>query len=155
MTPAEKKLWKVLRGKQLDGLFFRRQHAVGSYIVDFFCAKGKLVIELDSDSHLEQEEYDKERTHWLEGENNYRVKRFTNDDIFYRIHEVIKTIRETVKRLHHLNQAINENEGNPPTSKKGYKWIFKNRPYRSLYNRGIITLASHKLAFFWTEMCNI
>jgi very-short-patch-repair endonuclease len=38
MTPSEKKLWQVLRGNQLDGLYFRRQHAIGVYIVDFFCA---------------------------------------------------------------------------------------------------------------------
>ena len=85
MTHAEKKLWQVLRGKQLDGLYFRRQHAVGTYILDFVCTQEKLVIEVDGGSHLEQEEYDKERTRWLEEEKGYRVIRFTNDDVLRNI----------------------------------------------------------------------
>jgi very-short-patch-repair endonuclease len=97
MTAAEKKLWNVLRAKQLDGLYFRRQHAVGSYIVDFFCSKENLVIEVDGGSHLEQVEYDKERTRWLEEEKGYRVIRFTNDDVFKSINEVVERIREVVK----------------------------------------------------------
>ncbi len=97
MTAAEKKLWSVLRAKQLDGLYFRRQHPVGSYIVDFFCAKKKLVIEVDGGSHLEQVEYDEERTRWLEEEKGYRVIRFTNDDIFKSIDEVVERIREFIK----------------------------------------------------------
>jgi len=58
MTPAEKTLWRYLRHGQLDGAHFRKQHAVGTYIVDFFCAKSKLVVEVDGDSHAEQVEYD-------------------------------------------------------------------------------------------------
>ncbi len=52
MTPAERKLWQHLCDNQL-GVQFRRQHAVGPYIVDFFCAKAKLVIEVDGDSHAD------------------------------------------------------------------------------------------------------
>jgi len=98
MTSAEKKLWNVLRSKQLDGLYFRRQHAVGSYIVDFFYAKENLVIEVDGGSHLKQVEYDKERTRWLEEEKGYRVIRFTNEDILKNINEVAERIREVVKK---------------------------------------------------------
>lgn len=105
MTSAEKKLWNVLCAKQLDGYYFRRQHAVGSYIVDFFCAKVKLIIEVDGGSHLEQVEYDKERTCWLEEEKGYRVIRFTNDDIFKSINEVAEAIREVVKRPHPSSPA--------------------------------------------------
>lgn len=56
MTPAEKKLCQYLRNGQLDGVHFRKQHAVDTYIVDFFCAKSKLVIEVDGDLHAEQRE---------------------------------------------------------------------------------------------------
>ena len=66
MTPAEKKLWQHIRYNQL-GVQFRRQHAVGPYIVDFFCAKAKLVVEVDGDVHADEEqaEYDAKRTEWL------------------------------------------------------------------------------------------
>lgn len=66
MTPAEKKLWQHIRYNQL-GVQFRRQNAVGPYIVDFFCAKAKLVVEVDGDVHADEEqaEYDAKRTEWL------------------------------------------------------------------------------------------
>ena len=51
LTPAELKLWNALRGDQLLGLRFRRQHRVGSYIADFFCHAARLVVEVDGDSH--------------------------------------------------------------------------------------------------------
>jgi very-short-patch-repair endonuclease len=110
MTPAEKKLWQVLRGNQLDGLYFRRQHAVGTYILDFVCIQEKLVVEVDGGSHLEQEEYDQDRTRWLEDEKGYRVIRFTNDDFLKNIHEVVEAFRDTVKGPH-LSSKV---EGSPP-----------------------------------------
>ena len=100
MTPAEKKLWQVLRGNQFDGLYFRRQHAVGAYILDFVCIQEKLVIEVDGESHLEQEEHDKERTQWLEEKKGYRVIRFTNEDVFQNIDEVVEAIRAAVRDPH-------------------------------------------------------
>ena len=73
LTPAEQKLWQCLRGGQIDGAQFRRQHAVGTYIVDFFCAKSKLVIEVDGDMHSDQIEYDAERTQWLNEQKRYEL----------------------------------------------------------------------------------
>ena len=64
-TPAERKLWSRIRNDQL-GVTFRSQHAVGNYIPDFCSPKAKLIIELDGNQHLEQEEYDEERTKYLE-----------------------------------------------------------------------------------------
>ena len=93
MTPAEKELWKNLRNRQLDGAQFRKQHAVGTYVLDFFCAKSKLVIEVDGDSHAEQVEYDAERTRWLNEEKHYRVIRFTNREVFRNIEGVLEVIR--------------------------------------------------------------
>ena len=66
LTPAERKLWAYLRGNKLNECNFRRQHALGNYIVDFVSIKRKLVIELDGSQHLEQVEYDIERTKYLE-----------------------------------------------------------------------------------------
>jgi very-short-patch-repair endonuclease len=65
LTPAEQKLWSALRNDQL-GVNFRRQHAVGPYIADFCCIQKKLIIELDGGQHLEQEQYDAERTQFLQ-----------------------------------------------------------------------------------------
>ena len=93
MTPAEKKLWQHIRDNQL-GVQFRRQHAVGPYIVDFFCAKSKLVIEVDGDTHAEQMEYDAERTKWLNEQKQYRVIRFWNDEVLHNIEAVLAKISE-------------------------------------------------------------
>ena len=54
-TPAEKRLWKALQGKQLDGFKFRRQHSIDRYILDFFCPSANLCIELDGQNHYTPE----------------------------------------------------------------------------------------------------
>ena len=60
LTPAERKLWEVLKNKQLDGYKFRRHHPIYRYIADFYCHELGLVIELDGGVHdgLEQKEHD-------------------------------------------------------------------------------------------------
>ncbi len=63
------------------------------YIVDFFCAKSKLVIEVDGDSHAEQQAYDAARTQWLSEQHGYRVLRFTNQDVPTNIEAVLEAIR--------------------------------------------------------------
>jgi very-short-patch-repair endonuclease len=65
-TDAENKLWQVLRKHQLNNVHFRRQHAIGPYIVDFCVPRQKLIIELDGGQHLDQLDYDTERTAYLE-----------------------------------------------------------------------------------------
>jgi very-short-patch-repair endonuclease len=50
-TSAEAELWNILKSKKLNARKFRRQHSIGNYIVDFFCASEKLVIELDGNPH--------------------------------------------------------------------------------------------------------
>jgi very-short-patch-repair endonuclease len=97
MTPAEKKLWQHIRYGQLGGAHFRQQHAVGTYILDFFCAKSKLVLEVDGDTHAEQTEYDAERTQWLNEQKQYRVIRFGNNEILQNIDGVLEKILEMLK----------------------------------------------------------
>jgi len=77
-TEAEDLLWQALRNSKL-GVRFRRQHAIEGYIVDFFCTRAFLTIELDGEIHLtpEQAEYDLGRTFTLT-ELGYRELRFTN-----------------------------------------------------------------------------
>jgi very-short-patch-repair endonuclease len=97
-TPAERKLWSRIRDDQL-GVTFRRQHAVGNYIPDFCSPKAKLIIELDGSQHLEQEEYDNERTKYLEA-LGYKVIRFWNNDVMKDIEGVMLSI------LHALEGAV-------------------------------------------------
>jgi len=89
-TPAERKLWSRIRNDQL-GVTFRRQHAVGHCIPDFSSPKAKLIIELDGSQHLEQDEYDEERTKYLE-EQRYKVIRFWNNQVMNDIDSVIHAI---------------------------------------------------------------
>ncbi len=90
-TPAEAKLWAHIRNDQL-GVSFRRQHAIGNHVPDFVCIKSKLIIELDGSQHLEQEEYDKERTRYFES-LGYKVVRFWNNDVMNDINAIIRNIQ--------------------------------------------------------------
>ena len=96
-TLAEATLWRHLRNRNLK-YKFRRQHPIDFFIIDFYCAEAKLLIEIDGESHLEkeQQEYDQARTEYLEA-LKYKVIRFTNNDVRYNIHAVATTIMEEVE----------------------------------------------------------
>lgn len=94
-NPAEGRLWSRIRNDQL-GVTFRRQHAVGNYIPDFCSPKAKLIIELDGSQHLEQEEYDEERTKYL-GSLGYQVIRFWNNDVMNNIDAVVLAIIRAIE----------------------------------------------------------
>jgi very-short-patch-repair endonuclease len=81
-TPAELDLWDQLKSRQFRGLKFRRQYSVGNFILDFYCPKLRLAIEVDGDSHFDprQAAYDHYRTEWL-GSMYIRVIRFRNDEV--------------------------------------------------------------------------
>jgi len=96
-TPAEEKLWAQLRGNRLHGVSFRRQHAIGPYITDFCSPKMKVVIELDGSHHLEQEEYDRERSTYLES-LGYKVLRFWNSDVMNKLNTVLTVILATIQK---------------------------------------------------------
>jgi very-short-patch-repair endonuclease len=78
-TKAEAVLWKFLKGKQLKNLRFRRQHGIGSYIVDFYNAQSATIIELDGGVHEEkfQKQYDELREDYLRSKG-YTILRFSN-----------------------------------------------------------------------------
>lgn len=92
MTQAEKALWYKLRSEQL-GTKFRRQHAIGKYIVDFVSLEHMLVIEVDGPTHAsdEQREYDARRTESLQA-LGFRVVRFPNGAILKSIESVLNSI---------------------------------------------------------------
>jgi len=98
LTDAEKKLWLVLRAHQMGGVQFRRQHAIGPYIVDFCSPRRKLIIEVDGGQHAEQKEYDAERTAFL-GSKGYRVLRFWNHEVLGNFEAVTGVIFEAVSEM--------------------------------------------------------
>ena len=91
MTDAEKILWKYLKNGQLKGMHFRRQHPYGIYILDFYCFKANLGIEVDGPIHLSKHEYDSERSKYIES-TGLQLLRFTNGDVEKRISWVISKI---------------------------------------------------------------
>ena len=90
-TDAERKLWAVLRNKQLAGYRFRRQTPIGGFIADFVCFEQKLVVEVDGGQHAIDTENDAVRTAWLEAQG-FRVLRFWNNDVLGNIGGVAQTI---------------------------------------------------------------
>ena len=95
LTPAEATLWKHLSGSKLVGRKFRRQHSVGGYILDFYCPREKLAIELDGESHNSTmaAEYDTERSLFLE-HFGIRILRFENRVVFDQLPGLLDRIRE-------------------------------------------------------------
>lgn len=83
-TLAESVLWKYLRNKQAQGFRFRRQTVFGKYIVDFYCPRLKLVIEIDGSSHNDKYEYDRERDEYLQS-LGLTVLHLDNSDILHHI----------------------------------------------------------------------
>ena len=95
MTNAETILWEYLRNKQLDGLKFRRQQVIEGFIVDFFCHKLKLIIEIDGDVHnnSKQKEIDEHRRKVFELRGLKEI-RFTNDEVIHDTINVLKMIKK-------------------------------------------------------------
>ena len=98
-TPAEKKLWyEVLANKRLDDLKFTRQKPLDKYIVDFYCAELMLAIEIDGDTHADQEQYDKRRTENL---NKYGIEviRYTNAEVLNNLEGVYQNLYECISAI--------------------------------------------------------
>ncbi len=94
-TPAEIRLWYLLRNRRLQGLKFRRQVPIGKYIADFVCHEKRLIIECDGGGHNESQQMDRDavRTYFLSGAG-YRVIRFWNDEILQGTERVLESILE-------------------------------------------------------------
>ncbi len=91
-TDAESILWDALRNHKL-GYHIRRQHAIGKYIVDFVCLEKRLIIEVDGPIHEKQQKEDDARTKIL-NLSGFSVIRFTNDEVKYKLEEVIEKIKK-------------------------------------------------------------
>ncbi|OXM99823.1 endonuclease domain-containing protein [Bifidobacterium vansinderenii] len=109
MTPWERRLWFEFLNTY--PVRFRRQHLIGNYIVDFYCAKAELVIELDGGGHFRNgaREQDNNRTHMLEA-RGLRVLRFANNDVDRKFEGVCAVIDTSVQ------QRIRSREGFPESA---------------------------------------
>jgi very-short-patch-repair endonuclease len=100
LTNGEKHLWRFLRAQQLAGHKFRRQAAIGQYVVDFVCFSHKLIVELDGPQHAEQPsiDHDARRTAWLSS-RGFQVLRFRNQELDDNIHAVVDSITQALSEL--------------------------------------------------------
>ncbi len=123
ITPAETRLWERLRGRQIAGVKFRRQHAIGGCILDFYCPAARLAIEVDGPVHMQQRTADAARDALLAAKG-IRVLRLSNDDVFLRLEETTQRIATIVResqdeqtpsrRPHPHGRSVNTRASAPP-----------------------------------------
>lgn len=110
-TLSEVLLWNVLKQKRANGLDFDRQKVIGNYIVDFYCAKLKLVIEVDGESHNDKYVYDANRDKYLRS-LGLTVLHIEDWDVKFRIDSVIYSIETMIS-----NHYPADNIGTPSPAK--------------------------------------
>jgi len=96
-TDGERKLWSILRNRQMAGFKFLRQYSVGSYILDFYCPEKRLAVEIDGGQHadIRSQQHDAQRDSYLKG-LGIRVLRFWNNDVLQNAEGVAQRIREEI-----------------------------------------------------------
>jgi len=94
-TPAEHRLWQILRAKRLAGYKFKRQLPIDGYIADFACPARRLIIEADGGQHSDKA-YDEQRDAYLSGQG-FRVLRFWNNDLFENEEGVLTSILDALQ----------------------------------------------------------
>jgi very-short-patch-repair endonuclease len=97
-TDAERRLWRHLRDRQIEGFKFRRQQPMGAYVVDFVNLEKKVVIEVDGGQHA-LDLGDKIRDEWLRAEG-YQVLRFWDNQVFSDLESVLESIRNVLLTPH-------------------------------------------------------
>ena len=97
-TKAEKILWEYLRAKKINGLKFRRQHPIERFVVDFYCHKAKLVIELDGSIHNLEDVIERDKGRAAEIEKyDLKIIRFMNEEVINKIEYVIEEIKKQLE----------------------------------------------------------
>ena len=99
VTDAENYMWLFLRNRQIEGVKFRRQETIGSYIVDFVSHERKLIIELDGGQHALSVEKDGKRSKWF-NEHGYEVLRFWNNEVLQNKDGVLEAVRQKLLTPH-------------------------------------------------------
>lgn len=108
MTDAERTLWYRLRGSQLDGLKFRRQHPIPPYIADFCCVGLRLIVELDGSQH--NADADAVRTRILASQG-WTILRFWDSDVLLNTDAVLEAIWNAVRAPTLTPTPLPEGEG--------------------------------------------
>jgi len=103
-TLGEILVWNELKGHKMRGYQFMRQKPIKKYIVDFYCSKLKLIIEVDEESHYSKPEKDKKRQNELES-LGLSFLRFDDLDIKFKMEEVLEKIK---------NWIVEHEKGQPP-----------------------------------------
>ncbi len=88
MTKAERVFWEHVRRRRYPGYRFRRQQVIDGFIVDFYCSKLRLAIEIDGEVHNDRKIYDRDRDAILE-QHGIKVLRFSNTDVIHDIEKVM------------------------------------------------------------------
>ena len=96
-TAAERALWTALRGRRLDGFYFRRQVPLLGYIVDFYCARARLVVEADGSYHDTRRRYDARRDAALRSTLGLSILRLPNDLILSSMPSALTAIRVALR----------------------------------------------------------
>jgi len=97
-TTAEVILWYNVRRRQVEGARFRRQHPIGTYVVDFFCTELGLAIEVDGATHLDRERQDEKRQAKLES-MGVTLLRFRDEEVLHGLGGVLETVAGAVRRM--------------------------------------------------------
>ena len=99
-TPAEGRMWLMLKNRQIKGKKFRRQFSVGNFVLDFYCAELKLAVELDGAPHFTSVgvQYDEEREKYLLSQG-IKVLRYENKIVFEDSESIIDDIKNTIEQL--------------------------------------------------------
>ncbi len=154
-TPAENLLWQNIRNRKINDSKFRRQHAIGGFIVDFVCLERNLVIEIDGDYHseAEQKKYDDLRTEYLK-ENGYNEIRFSNEEVSSNISEVLSKIKKALKESSPLlrrgvkGEVLYKRETNTMPGYAGSSWYFLR--YMDPHNDK--EFADRKASDYWNQV---
>jgi len=112
-TDAERRLWRVLRGRQLGGFRFRRQFPIAGFIADFACPEARLIIEVDGEQHFENANYDASRSDALAA-RGYRVVRYWNNDVMSKTEGVLADIQSKLSE-----QNLTPSQPPPSAARKG------------------------------------
>ena len=108
-TPAESAMWELLRAGRLDGTKWRRQYSIGKYIVDFYCPKARLCVELDGNTHftMQGDLYDLERTEYINS-LGVSILRFENREIWDNPERVLLTIKDSLVLNNRTPQSLRD-----------------------------------------------
>ncbi len=97
LTPAEQLLWSKINAGKIKGYRFKPQHPIDRFIVDFYCHKAKLVIEIDGEVHENDEQLERDRGRSAELEEfGLKVLRFSNQEVLETMEDVLKIINQTL-----------------------------------------------------------